>query len=109
MIKLVEVEPLVCEREHNLSEIFIALLVLYFDLYLRAILEFFRIFARLKLKRNKKACFKILDKRCWEHFILRVQGELTTNKMPNSCLRLKPATLRLQWFQCKALSTEIAL
>ena len=58
MIKLVEVEPLVCEREHNLSEIFIALLVLYFDLYLRAMLEFLRIFARLKLKKEQKSMFQ---------------------------------------------------
>ena len=36
---------------------------------------------RLKIKKEKKACFKTLHKgRLWEHFILRVQGlPLTSN------------------------------
>ena len=38
-------------------------------------LEFIRIYARLKIKKEQKKCFKILDKgRRWEHFILRVKG-----------------------------------
>ena len=58
VIKLIEVEPLVCQREHNLSETFIDLLVLYFDLNLRAMLEFFRIYARLKIKKEQKKIFQ---------------------------------------------------
>ena len=36
ILLLVEVEPLVCSHELNLSEIFLVLLVPYFDLYLSA-------------------------------------------------------------------------
>ena len=50
---LVEVEPLVCSRE-----IFVVLLVPYFDLYLSAMLEFCRICTRLKIKKEKKPCYK---------------------------------------------------
>ena len=71
----VEVEPFVCSREHNLSEIFIVPLVLYFNLCLCAMLEFCRIYMHLNIKKEKKACFKTLHKGSrWKHFILRVQG-----------------------------------
>ena len=63
MIKLVEVEPLVCSREPSPSEIFIVLLVLYFDLYLRAMLKFFRIYARSKIKKEQKNMFQDPPKR----------------------------------------------
>ena len=58
ILLLVEVEPLVCSRELNLSEIFVVLLVPYFDLYLGAMLEFCRICTRLKIKKEKKPCYK---------------------------------------------------
>ena len=54
ILLLVEVEPLVCSRELNLSEIFVVLLVPYFDLYLSEMLEFCRICAHLKIKRNPR-------------------------------------------------------
>ena len=53
ILLLVEVEPLVCSRE-----IFVVLLVPYFDLYLSAMLEFCRICTRLKIKKEKKPCYK---------------------------------------------------
>ena len=53
ILLLVEVEPLVCSRE-----IFVVLLVPYFDLYLSAMLEFCRICTRLKIKKEKKLCYK---------------------------------------------------
>ena len=38
-------------------------------------LEFCRIYTRLKIKKEQKACLKTLDKgRRWKHFISRVQG-----------------------------------
>ena len=76
ILLLVEVEPFVCSHELNLSEIFLVLLVPYFDLYLSAVPEFCRICTRLKIKKDhKKTCFKPLDKgRRWKHFNLRVQG-----------------------------------
>ena len=76
ILLLVEVEPLDCSREFDFSEIFIVLLVLYFDLYLRAMLEFCRICTRFKIKKEQnKKCFKTLGKRRrWKHFILRMQG-----------------------------------
>ena len=40
ILLLLEVEPLVCSLELNLSEISLVLLVPYFDLYLSAMLEF---------------------------------------------------------------------
>ena len=52
ILLLVEVEPLVCSRELNLSEIFVVLLLPYFDLYLSAMLEFCRICAHLKIKKE---------------------------------------------------------
>ena len=54
ILLLVEVEPLVCSHELNLSEIFLVLLVPYFDLYLSAMPEFCRICARLKIKKDQK-------------------------------------------------------
>ena len=61
--------------ELNLREVFLVLLVPYFDLYLSAMLEFCRYVRVWRSKRNKKKCFKTLDKgRRWKHFILRVQG-----------------------------------
>ena len=53
ILLLVEVEPLVCSRELNLSEIFVVLLVPYFDLYLSAMLEFCRIYKRFQIKKEK--------------------------------------------------------
>ena len=71
ILLLVEVEPLVCSRELDLSEIFLVLIVPYFDLYLGAMLEFCRIYTRLKIKKEIKTCFKIFDKRRrWKHFNL---------------------------------------
>ena len=52
ILLLVEVEPLVYSRELNLSEIFVVLLVQYFDLYLSAMPEFCRICAHLKIKKE---------------------------------------------------------
>ena len=74
---LVEVEPFVCSHELNLSEIFLVLLVPYFDLYLSAMPEFCRICTRLKIKKDqkKKTCFKVIDKgRRWKYINVRVQG-----------------------------------
>ena len=74
-ILLVEVEPLVCTREFNFSEIIVVLLVRYFELCLSAMLEFCRISTRLKTKKEQNTCFKNLDKgRRWKHFNLRVEG-----------------------------------
>ena len=50
----VEVEPFVCFHELNLSEIFLVLLVPYFDLYYSAMPEFCRICTRLKIKKDQK-------------------------------------------------------
>ena len=52
ILLLVEVEPLACSRELNFSEIFVVLPVPYFDLYLSAMLEFCRIRAHLKIKKE---------------------------------------------------------
>ena len=52
ILLLVKVEPLVCSRELNFSEIFVVLPVPYFDLYLSAMLEFCRIRAHLKIKKE---------------------------------------------------------
>ena len=52
ILLLVEVGPLVYSRELNLSEIFVVLLVQYFDLYLSAMPEFCRICAHLKIKKE---------------------------------------------------------
>ena len=50
---LVEDEPFVCSREHNLSgQIFIVLLVLYFDIYLSAMLVFCKTYRHLKIKKE---------------------------------------------------------
>ena len=71
----VEVEPFVYSREHSLSEIFIVPLIIYFNLYLCAVLQICWIYACWKIKKGKKACFLTLHKgRRWEHFILRVLG-----------------------------------
>ena len=44
-------------------------------IHLSAILGFCRIYVHLKIKKEKKPCFKTLDKgRRWEHFMLRVRG-----------------------------------
>ena len=47
----VEVGPLVCLRELNRSEMFLVLLVPYFNLYLSAMFEFCWIYVRLKIKK----------------------------------------------------------
>ena len=54
ILLLLEVEPLVCSLELNLSEVSLLLLVPYFDLYLSAMLEFCRIYTRFQVKREKK-------------------------------------------------------
>ena len=53
-ILLLEVEPLVCSLELNLSEVSLVLLVPYFDLYLSAMLEFCRIYKRFQIKSSTK-------------------------------------------------------
>ena len=53
VILLLEVEPLVCSLELNLSEVSLVLLVPYFDLYLSAMPEFCRIYRRFQIKRKK--------------------------------------------------------
>ena len=53
MLLLVNVEPLVCSLELDLSEIFVALLVPYFDLNLSAKLEICRIYTRFKIKKEQ--------------------------------------------------------
>ena len=58
ILLLVEVELFVCSHELNLSEIFLVLLVSYFDLYLSAVPEFCRICTRLKIKRTTKNMFQ---------------------------------------------------
>ena len=55
---LVDVKPFVCSREHILSEIFLVLLVPYFDVYLSAVLEFCRISTRLKIKNEHQDMFQ---------------------------------------------------
>ena len=52
-ILLLEVEPLVCSLELNLSEVSLVLLVTYFDLYLSEMLEFCRIYKRFQIKKEK--------------------------------------------------------
>ena len=47
ILLLVEVEPLVFSLELNINEIFLILLVPYFNQNLNAILEFCRIYVRL--------------------------------------------------------------
>ena len=66
ILLLVDVEPFVCSREHNLCEIFIVLLVLLL-LDILIILEcnawiLEDIYAFKDQKGTKKTCFKILDK-----------------------------------------------
>ena len=53
VILLLEVEPLVCSLELNLSEVSIVLLITYFDLYLSEMLEFCRIYKRFQIKKEK--------------------------------------------------------
>ena len=53
ILLLLEVEPLVCSLELNLSEVSLVLLVPYFDLYLSAMPEFCRIYRRFQIKRKK--------------------------------------------------------
>ena len=53
ILLLLEVEPLVCSREFNFSEIIFVLLVRYFELCLSAMLEFCRIYTRFQIKRKK--------------------------------------------------------
>ena len=66
--------------ELNLREVFLVLLVPYFDLYLSVMLEFCRYVRVWGSKRNKNTCFKTLDKgRKWKHFISRVRGLLLTS------------------------------
>ena len=54
ILMLVEIERRVCSRELNLREIFLVLLVPNFNLYLCAMLEFCRIHARLRIKKEQK-------------------------------------------------------
>ena len=74
ILLLLEVEPLVCSLELNLSEVSLLLLVPYFDLYLSAMLEFCRIYTRFQVKREKKTCFKLDKGRRWKHFTLGIQA-----------------------------------
>ena len=53
VILFLEVEPLVCSLELNLSEVSLVLLVTYFDLYLSEMLEFCRIYKRFQIKKEK--------------------------------------------------------
>ena len=53
VILLLEVEPLVCSLELNLSEVSLVLLVTHFDLYLSEMLEFCRIYKRFQIKKEK--------------------------------------------------------
>ena len=73
ILLLLEVEPLVCSLELNLSEISLVLLVPYFDLYLSAMLEFCRTHTRFQVKKEKKTCFKLDKGRRWK-FTLGIQG-----------------------------------
>ena len=75
ILLLLEVEPLVCSLELNLSEISLVLLVPYFDLYLSAMLEFCRIYTRFQIQKEKnKTCFKLDKGIRLKHFTLRMQG-----------------------------------
>ena len=75
MIKLSTAILLLVEVEPSVWSVFLVLLVPYFDLYLSVMLEFCRYVRVWRSKRNKKTCFKTLDKgRQWKHFISRVQG-----------------------------------
>ena len=75
ILLLLEVEPLVCSLELNLSEISLVLLVPYFDLYLSAMLEFCRIYTRFQIKKEKnKTCLKLDKGIRLKHFTLRMQG-----------------------------------
>ena len=58
ILLLLEVEPLVCSLELNLSEISLVLLVPYFDLYLSAMLEFCRTHTRFQVKKEEKNMFQ---------------------------------------------------
>ena len=63
ILLLLEVEPFVCSRELNLNEIFLALIVPYFDLYLSVMFEFCTISTYLKIrKEQKKTSFKAFAK-----------------------------------------------
>ena len=73
ILLLLEVEPLVCSLELNLSEISLLLLVPYFDLYLSAMLEFCRIYTRFQKEKNK-TCFKLDKGIRLKHFTSRMQG-----------------------------------
>ena len=75
MIKLSTAILLLVEVEPSVWSVFLVLFVPYFDLYLSVMLEFCRYVRVWRSKRNKKTCFKTLDKgRQWKHFISRVQG-----------------------------------
>ena len=75
ILLLLEVEPFVCSRELNLNEIFLALIVPYFDLYLSVMFEFCTISTYLKIRKEQKNIFQGLRQRTpMEHFNLRVQG-----------------------------------
>ena len=58
-------------------------------------LGFCRIYVRLKIKKEQKTCFKILDKeRQWERFMLRVRGLQTSNE-PRSDIDFDSSMLAL--------------
>ena len=65
ILLLVEVEPLVCSRNLNRSEIFLVLLVSYFDLYSSGMLEFCGIFTCLKIKKEQNCMFQDPRQRTW--------------------------------------------
>ena len=68
ILLLLEVEPLVCSLELNLSEISLLLLVPYFDLYLSAMLEFCRIYTRFQIQKEKKNMFQARQRNSIETF-----------------------------------------
>ena len=65
ILLLVEVEPLVCSRNLNRSEIFLVPLVSYFDLYSSGMLEFCGIFTCLKIKKEQNCMFQDPRQRTW--------------------------------------------
>ena len=77
ILLLLEVEPLVCSLELNLSEVSLVLLVPYFDLYLSAMLEFCRIYTRFQVKREKKNMFQARQRTSMETFYSRDTSSTT--------------------------------
>ena len=85
ILLLVKAEPLVCSLELDLKEIFVALLVPYFDLNLSAMLEICRMYTRFKIKKEQtKNMFQDSRQRTpMETF--RFKGARSTSGMLNTC------------------------